>query len=94
MKNLFIVAKMSSKMGKDLYVEVIIKKRYLFDARINSCWTDVELINSFFKESDINAYHATRDASHIGRGDKLLKIRYKRINNINEISKKEGFKCV
>jgi hypothetical protein len=71
----------------EIFVEITIKKRYLFPESIRNSPKD--LIKEFFMDFDINQHHATRDFYHIGGGDRLVnrKIIYKKIKNLKDLNK-------
>lgn len=61
---------------KELYVEVLVKKRYLFPITMLAMSKEC-IVNDFFKNFNINQNHATRDSYHIGNGDKIISIKTK-----------------
>ena len=79
-------------MAKELYIEVTVKKQYLFPLNLRS--SDELLVQEFFKDFDINVSHASRDFHHIDYGDRITSIKYKRIKDTEEISNNKGYKSL
>ena len=63
------------KKPKTIYLEVTIKQIYGFEERMINGWSIEQVIDSWFKEFDINVNHATRDGHHYGNTDTVVNIR-------------------
>lgn len=60
---------------KTIYLEVMVKQIYGFEEGMINGWSIERVIDSWFKEFDININHATRDGHHYGNIDTVVNVK-------------------
>ncbi len=67
-----------AKRRKFTILEVTMKRQYFFEEGSINGWETEKVIKDWFKDTNINESHATRDGHRIGNSDSVLdiKVRY------------------
>ncbi len=60
---------MAKKKLKTIILEVVVKQYYSFEEGQINGWSTEKVIEAWFKDFNINTFHASRDAHHYGNVD-------------------------